>query len=56
MTGVEWALLGLALSALAFVFVWGLCIAAAMEDRRLERAARRRWMERRTHPTFRGEP
>lgn len=56
MSPTEWALLLLALSGLAFVFVLSLCIAAAAEDRRMERAARRRYMERRTHPTYRGGP
>lgn len=53
MSPTEWALLALALSGLAFVFVLALCMAAAAEDRRMERAHRRRYMERRTHPAGR---
>jgi hypothetical protein len=53
-TGTEWALLLLALSGLAFLFVLSLCVAAAAEDRRLEREARRRYMDARRHPAGRG--
>lgn len=51
MTAVDWALLLLALTGLAFLFALSLCVAAAVEDRRLEREARRRYMARGRHPS-----
>jgi hypothetical protein len=55
MTGTEWALLFLALAALAFLLVLSLLAADEAESRRMEQDARRRYMRRRTHPTYRGQ-
>ena len=47
MSALEWSLLFLALSALAFVFVLTLVMAGAAEDRRREQYLRTRYVDRR---------